>query len=91
MYYAKLLLASAVLGTGLFAAWRSHQAGKVPIVPLWVELGQIEPIGGSASHWIYGIQKAAEKSATLIKESAVWTAIAVVLATLSTFVGAWSE
>jgi len=89
MKFISFALALLALVTGLVAAARWYKASKVEIMPLWAELGVIEPLGGSSNHWIVGILKAAQKSGALNKEAALWTASSVFLSALSAVIGAW--
>ena len=85
----QFLFALSALITGIAASRYWFKASKVEIVPLWKQLGSIEPVGGSDSHWIVGILEAAQKSGTLNKQAALWTAASVFLSAISTTFGAW--
>jgi hypothetical protein len=89
MKFASLSFAILALVTGLIAAYYWYQASKVEVVPLWQELGTIEPLGGGDTHWIVGMLKAAQKSGALNKLAALWTAASVALSAFSAVIGAW--
>ena len=56
---------------------------------MWVREGLIEPLDSTSAQaqWIVALLEAAKKSGDLNRKAAIWTAITIVLATLSTLAG----
>ena len=83
-----LVFAFITLITGLIAAYFWSRASMVPIVPTW----KIEPGESDASMqgWQAGTMMAFGKSGELNKEAARWTAVAVILQTIGTFILAFA-
>ena len=86
---ASIGLALSGLIAGIYAALLWHRASKVEIIPLWVELGYIEPVmpGQANEQWTVAIIKAANESSALNRKAAIWTAVAILLSTLGGLVG----
>ncbi|MEO9169068.1 MAG: hypothetical protein ABI230_11750 [Aestuariivirga sp.] len=65
--------------TGSLAAYFWYKASKVPVVPVYEQLGGsgFEPIGGSQMDWIVGLLQATHESARLNKIAAIFTAVSV--------------
>lgn len=82
--------ALVALATGSRSAWLWHRGSRVQVEPLWVREGLIEPLDSTwaQAQWIVALLEAAKKSGDLNRKAAIWTAITVVLATLSTLIGA---
>lgn len=89
MKIASFALAVSALLTGLLAAWKWYKASKVEIIPLWQQLGVIEPPGGDPSGWIFGVMQAGRESAALNQTAALWTAASVTLSGLAAFLASW--
>ena|SRR5450759_268587 len=94
---ASIVLAVAALIVGLRAAGYWLDASKIPIDPGWnsgmpgdtrpIEPGDLEGTG-RLSDWNNATMEAVWQSSNLNKKAAVWTAGAVVLAGVSSVVGA---
>lgn len=91
MFFAALIIAGLSTGAALRSAWLWYASSKIEIVPLWQKLGQMEPVGGSDTHWTIGILEAAQKSAAINGSAARWTGAAAVLGALSTLIGALAK
>lgn len=85
---APLVLALICLAAALRSAWLWYRTSRVPIIPLWETLGQIEPVGGTDNHWIIGMMTAAQQSAALNRAAAIWTGGAALAGAASTVAGA---
>jgi len=70
---------------GLISAGYWYLASRVEIVPLWQKLGIPEPVLQELreSGWTHGIIEAGANTARLNKIAAVWTAVAVLLGSIS--------
>jgi len=90
MKSASFVLAIIAAVTGLVAAWKWYRASQVEIIPLWQQLGVIEPPGGDTNGWVMGILQASQKSAELNKTAAIWTAVSVFFGCLSALAGSLS-
>lgn len=89
MKVAAMVLAMITLLAGTRAAYVWHQASRVQVVPMWVEQGRMEPLDGQAqSEWIVAIIDYANRSGDLNRRAAAWTAIAVLLSTVSAVISA---
>lgn len=90
MKLAAIAFAVLAFCIGLRAAYLWHKASKVNVIPMWETDGRIEPVDIALGHqvWITAILKTAEKSGKLNREAAIWTAIAVLVSTLSSVIGA---
>lgn len=90
MNYIAIGLASLSAIAGLVGAYLWYQASRVEIIPLWAELGHMEPVDPiqAQSHWLHGQMSANAKSSKLNCRAAIWTACAVVLGAASTLAGA---
>lgn len=88
MAIASLVFATLSTGAAFRSAWLWYRSSKVEIVPLWVKLGQIEPVGGSDTDWTVGILEAAQKGAAINRAAAIWTGTATALGALATVAGA---
>lgn len=82
------MLAGLSTLAALRSAWLWYASSKVQIVPLWEKLGQMEPVGGSDTHWTIGILEAAQKSAAINGSAARWTGAAAVFGAAATLIGA---
>lgn len=79
-----IALAFVTMVVGLKAAWEWYKASKVTITPDWpVEPGdsQLSEMG-----WLAATMKAINTSSDLNKTAAIWTAIAVCLGAISSFI-----
>lgn len=94
---ASIVLAVAALIVGLRAADYWLKASKIPIDPGWTSgmPGDTRPIQpadlegiGTLSDWNFATMEAVRVSSDLNRKAAIWTAVAVVLAGVSSVVGA---
>jgi hypothetical protein len=87
------LLAFATLGTGLRGAWYWYRSSQVVAVPSWDEHGQAEPTDKLQSQmgWLAALVKASGEAAYFNRWAAIWTAAAVILGTVATIAGVWSN
>ncbi|HZU30850.1 MAG TPA: hypothetical protein VFB79_07025 [Candidatus Angelobacter sp.] len=84
-----LVFAFAGFVTGLIAAHRWLHASMVSIAPTWkVEPGETD---ASQQGWQAGTMMAFNKSGELNKKAAGWTAVAVALQTIGTFLLAFAD
>lgn len=88
MGLASLVCAAAAFITGMLAAWYWYRSSVIETEPLYLRLGQIEPVGGSTNQWMLAILEAGQKSAALNKVAARLTAASVLLSAISTVLAA---
>jgi len=92
MKFAGIATAVAALISGLIAAWYWYRSSKVQIEPMWPQgsMGLVEPGDAEASQggWIGGTLMAFSVSADLNSKAALWTAVSVVLAAISSILSA---
>jgi hypothetical protein len=90
MKLANIGVAMAALAAGFVAAIYWYRSSRVQVVPDWPEgaFGLVEPGETRASDlgWITGTLTAFSKSADLNAKAALWTAVSVVLAALSSII-----
>jgi hypothetical protein len=88
MKYVSVAFALGAFVTGLIAAYHWYKASEVPIDPGWT-LEDPEPVDEELKQmgWTAAIINAAQKSAILNKIAALWTAVAVVLGSVSSLAG----
>jgi hypothetical protein len=90
MKTASIILAIVAFAAGLRAAHLWYCASRVLVIPMWENGGRIEPVDPSQSQtgWIVAMLETAQKSGTLNRRAALWTAATVFLGTASTLLGA---
>ena len=83
-----VLLAVLSAATSLVSAWFWYRSALVETVPLWVELGQIEPVDGSSHlHWTIAQLKAGAEVAGYNRIAALWMVPAALFAGASALAG----
>ncbi|MBV8061230.1 MAG: hypothetical protein JO253_06870 [Alphaproteobacteria bacterium] len=84
-----IVLALVTLALGLRAAWYWRRASVVEVVPLWVKLGQIEPVesGVANDQWQLALIEAGNEAGKLNAIAAAWTAYSVVSGCVTTLMG----
>ena len=83
-----IIFAVIAFFVGLHAAFLWRKSSKVELVPLSEKLGRPEPVDALAAqtNWLVGILQAYKESAELNTKASVWTAWAVVFATISSLI-----
>jgi hypothetical protein len=91
MRCVSIVFAILAFGVGIWAAVLWFRASTVRVVPLWEELGTIEPVDReqAQSHWTSGLIKAGTESSRLNRSAAFWTAWAVVFGAIANVAGGW--
>jgi hypothetical protein len=88
MKWACVGLALVAACTGLVAAVYWYRSSRVPITPTWTtEPGET---GEAQMGWTVGTMKAFCLSSRLNAKAAIWTAVSVGLAAVSSIVGIWA-
>ena len=90
MKWASIALGVLAAITGLVAAVYWYRSSKVGLTPIWGGLEPVEPLF-SQMGWLAGLMQTFAKSADLNKRAALWTAVSVVLAACSNFLGIFSS
>lgn len=90
MKYLAIGLALLAFAAGLRSALLWHRASRIHVVPMFVEDGQMQTVDPYSQNveWVIALLKTAEKAGLLNRKAAEWTALTVVLSTLSTLIGA---
>lgn len=85
MKIVEITLAILALVTGLVAAWYWYRASKITADPGWGPNGLAEPGVQSAARdaWIAAMLQSVSESARLNRIAALWTAVTVALAGIS--------
>ena len=84
--YAALALAICALGAGLVAAFYWYASGRVNLPRPWTRERLVE---GHNLAWETDLLIALSVGARLNQKAAIWTAIALLLSTISAVLGAW--
>ena len=87
---AAIGFAFAAFAAGLRSAWVWYCASRVQIVPMFLENDQIQTVDPYSENveWVIALLKTAQKAGRLNREAAAWTAVTIVLTTLSTLIAA---
>lgn len=76
-----VLLGIGSAAASLVSAWFWYRSARVEVVPLWVELGQIEPVDGTSQmYWTVAQLKAGAAVAGYNRIAAIWMVPAALLA-----------
>lgn len=93
MKIVTIIFALISLGLGLMAARYWYRASGVKVVPLWVKLGQIEPVEPDEANaqWQVALIEAGNETGKLNAVAAKWTAAAVAAGCITSIAGAWQQ
>ena len=82
------ILAALTLVTGFMSALSWYRASQVMIMPMKEINGKLEPlpIAGNQTEWLKIVFLGTVKTGTLNKKAAIFTAIAVSLSAISSFI-----